>query len=81
MPLHRWLAANEPIQTGDGQPHFPGFNPDDPQHDVEFPDHPMARARRVLDHVAGSLVVTADVHALPGFPAPVGCQLPRGADR
>lgn len=68
--LDRWLAANEPVLTGDGRPHFPGFDPDDPQYDAEFPEHPVARARRVLDHVAGSLVVAGDVRALPGFLLP-----------
>ncbi len=44
--LDRWLAANETILTGDGQLHFPGFDPDDPQYDAEFSDHPAARVRR-----------------------------------
>ena len=66
----RSQAANEPMQIEGGRFHLPGWNPDDPKHDVEFPDHPVARARRVLDHVAGTLVVASDVRELPGFALP-----------
>ncbi|WP_152049231.1 hypothetical protein [Tautonia marina] len=66
----RSRAANEPIQFEGERFHIPGFDPDDPKHDTEFPDDPVARARRVLDHVAGSLVVAAEVRELPGFALP-----------
>jgi hypothetical protein len=46
------------------------FNPDDPSYDTEFPDHPVARARRVLDHIADSLTITQEVRELPGFALP-----------
>ena len=49
---------------------IPGWNPDDPKHDAEFPGHPVARVRRVLDHVTGSLVVAQEVTELPGFALP-----------
>ena len=64
-------ATNELLQSeGDGF-QIPGWDPDDPMHDVEFPDHPVARVRRVLDHVAGSLVVASEVRELAGFALPM----------
>lgn len=66
----RSRAANEPITIEGGRFHIPGFNVDDPKHDAEFPHYPVARVRRVLDHLAGSLVVTEEVRALPGFALP-----------
>jgi hypothetical protein len=66
----RSRAANEPMQIEGGRFHIPGWDPDDPKHDAEFPDHPVARARRVLEHVAGSLVVAGEVRELPGFSLP-----------
>ena len=68
--LDRSLAAKEPMQVGGGRFHIPGFDPDDPKYDAEFPHDPAARARRVLDHVAGSLVIAAEVRQLPGFALP-----------
>lgn len=53
-----------------GRLQIPGWNPDDPKHDAEFPQHPVARVRRVLDHVTGSLVVAREVRKLPGFALP-----------
>jgi hypothetical protein len=50
--------------------HTPGFDVDDPKHDAEFPHDPVARARRVPEHVAGSPVVAAEVRRLPGFALP-----------
>lgn len=46
------------------------FNPDDPSYDTEFPNHPVARARRLLDHIADSLIIAGKVRKLPGFPLP-----------
>ncbi len=63
-------SANEPMAIGGGRFHIPGFDVDDPKHDAEFPHDPVARTRRVLDHVAGSLVVAAEVRQLPGFALP-----------
>ncbi len=66
----RSRAANEPMQIEGGQFHILGWNPDDPKHDVEFANHPVARVRRGLDHVGGSLVVAVEVRELPGFALP-----------
>jgi hypothetical protein len=55
------------MQIEGGRLHILGWNPDDPRHDAEFPDHPVARARQVLDHVAGTLVMAGDARELPGF--------------
>ena len=63
-------AANEPMQIEGGRFYIPGWDADDPKHDAEFPDHPVARVRRVLDHVAGALVVADAVRELPGFALP-----------
>jgi hypothetical protein len=65
--LDRSLAANEPMQIEGGQFHIPGWDPDDAKHDAEFPDHPVARACRVLAHVAGSLAIVDEVRQLPRF--------------
>ena len=66
----RSRAADEPMKIEGGRFHIPGWDPDDPTHDAEFSDHPVARLRRVLDHVAGSLVVAGEVRELPGFAIP-----------
>jgi len=66
----RSRAANEPMTIEGGRFYIPGFDPDDPKHDVDFPHDPVARVRRVLDHVAGSLVVADEVRQLPGFALP-----------
>lgn len=66
----RGRAANEPMTIEGGRFDIPGFDVDDPKHDAAFPHDPVARARRVLDHVAGSLVVAAKVRRLPGFTLP-----------
>jgi hypothetical protein len=68
--MARSRAAKEPMTIEGGRFHIPGWNPDDPKHDAAYPNHPVARVRRVLDHVAGSLVVAEDVRGLPGFPLP-----------
>lgn len=66
----RSRASNEPMPIESGQFHIPGWNPDDSKHDVEFPNHPVARVRRVLDHVAASLVIALAVRNLPSFALP-----------
>jgi hypothetical protein len=63
-------AANEPMTIKGGRFHIPGWNPDDPKHDAEFPHHPVARVRRVLEHVAATLTVAEDVRELPDFTLP-----------
>jgi hypothetical protein len=65
--LDRSWGAKEP----EGEGGFPrDWDPDAPRYDAEFPSHPVARARRVLDHVEQSLVVTDEVRKLPGFELP-----------
>ena len=66
----RSQAANVPMQIDVGQFHIPSWDPDAEKYDAEFPAHPVARARRVLAHVIGSLVVAAEVKKLPGFALP-----------
>jgi hypothetical protein len=66
----RSRAANEPMHIEGGRFHIPGWDPDDPKHDAEFPDHPVARVRRVLDHLGGSLTVAGEVRGLPAFALP-----------
>jgi hypothetical protein len=66
----RSRAANEPMQVEGGRFHIPGWNPDDPKHDTAFPDHPVARVRRVLAHLVGTLVVAEEIRQLPGFAIP-----------
>jgi hypothetical protein len=63
-------SANVPIQIEGDRFHIPGWDPDDPKHDAEFSNHPVARVRRVLDHVAESLGVAAELRELPGFSLP-----------
>ena len=67
--LDRSLAVNELTIEGE-RFHIPGFDPDDPKHDAEFPNDPVARARRVLAHIIGSLVISAEIRKLPGFALP-----------
>jgi hypothetical protein len=67
--LDRSWAAHEPKGEGELPP---GWDPDAPRYDPEFPDHPVARARRTLDHVQKSFEVTSEVRKLPGFALPDG---------
>ena len=51
----RSQAAGESVTIhNDGTFTIPGWNPDDPKFDVEFPSHPVARVRRVLAHITDS---------------------------
>ena len=68
--LGRSRASGEPMQMEGGRLQIPGWNPDDAKHDAEFPDHPVARVRRVLDHVTDTLVLADHVRELPGFALP-----------
>jgi hypothetical protein len=68
--LARHQIANEAIQGNDKHFLMLGLNPDDPMYDPEFPEHPVARVRQVLNHIAGSLVVAEEVRHCPGFPLP-----------
>ena len=77
--LERSRGSGEPMQMEGGRLQIPGWNPDDPKHDAEFPQHPVARVRRVLDHVTGSLVVAQEVRELPGFALPPSRSYPGAA--
>lgn len=66
----RSRAANEPMQIEGGRFDILGWDPDAERHDVEFPQHPVARVRRVLLHIAGSLSIVPEVRQLPGFALP-----------
>lgn len=66
----RLPADGPPMQVEGERCHVPGWDPDDERHDAEFPDHPVARARRVLTRVVGSLTVGPEIRALPGFQLP-----------
>jgi hypothetical protein len=63
--------VSESCQIANQHFFLPELNPDDPMYDAEFPAHPLARVRRVLAHVASSLVVAEPMRALPGFALPI----------
>lgn len=48
----------------------PGWNPESPEHDAQFPDHPLSRARRFLDHVQATLDLDPALRTLTPFPLP-----------
>ena len=62
----RWATES----TAQPLPGDPTWDPDAPEHDVEFPHHPVARTRRVLDHLQAGLRVDEEVRRLPGFALP-----------
>lgn len=64
--IDRYLAIHEPVVVGE-QVQLPGFDPNTPEHDGEFPNAPIARARRVLNRLATSLTVAAEVQNSPRF--------------
>jgi hypothetical protein len=68
--LDRAFRAKEPVQIEGGKFHIPGWNPDDPKYDGEFPKHPVACVRRMLDHLAKTLVLADEIQGLPGFALP-----------
>jgi hypothetical protein len=68
--LDRAFRAKEPVQIEGGKFHIPGWNPDDPKYDTEFPKHPLAQVRRMLDHLAKTLVLADEIQRLPGFALP-----------
>jgi len=69
--FERSRAANEPMTIEGGRFPIPGFDVDDAKYDAEFPHDPVARARQVLDHLASTLVVAAEVRRLPRFALPL----------
>jgi len=63
-------AAGEMPAVGGAGPVFPGWNPDAPEHDARFPNHPISRLRRLLDRIAQSATMDETVRRLPGFRLP-----------
>lgn len=68
--LDRIWAAKERAEGDGARLSVPEWDPNSPTHDAEFPGHPVARVRRVLDHVEQSLVVADDIRQLPRFALP-----------
>lgn len=63
----RRMAAGEVPDVSGRGPFFHNWNPDAPEYDAQFPDHPVSRARRILARVAGSSSFDKTVAALPKF--------------
>lgn len=68
--LQRHFDKGGTIQTSGEGPRVPGFDSDLPEFDAEFPSDPVARARRLLAHLAQTLTIAPTVRALPGFNLP-----------
>jgi hypothetical protein len=69
--LDRNLANNGSPKTSEDVFDVPDYDPDAEVYDAEFPMHPVARVRRILNHVAGSLVIDNRIKPLPRFTLPV----------
>jgi hypothetical protein len=67
----RRRAGEEPNFGKPGEP-FVGWNPDAPEHDAEFPAHPVSRLRRLLKGIEDSATLDAEIRQLPRFPLPGG---------
>jgi len=76
--LDRRLQSGEVPSVSEGRMHLPGWDPDAEGFDAGFPDHPVSRVRRVLRHVAASLMIEPAIARLPGFPLPEVSQVPPG---
>jgi hypothetical protein len=37
------------------------------EYDAQFPEHPLTRARRVLDHIQGTVTIGSDLRRAPAF--------------
>jgi hypothetical protein len=46
------------------------WNPDDPQYDADFAQHPLSRLRRVLKQLEASAALDENVRRQPTFPLP-----------
>jgi hypothetical protein len=68
--MDRRLGAGDMTEIHEGGFRLANWSSDDEQHDADFPDHPVTRARRVLKRVEQSLVVDARIRGLPGFALP-----------
>jgi hypothetical protein len=47
------------------------WNPDAPEHDATFPQHPLTRLRRVLSRIEATAVMDIAAKNEPGFPLPM----------
>lgn len=47
-----------------------GFTPYDAKYDAQFPNHPLSRCRRGLQHIKSSITFTKEVRKLPLFDLP-----------
>jgi hypothetical protein len=65
----RMAAGEMPNVSGKG-PLLRDWDPDAPEHDADFPTHPVSRARRILAHVARSMSLEEPVGRLPKFELP-----------
>jgi hypothetical protein len=65
----RLAAGEKPNTTGTG-PFFPGWNPDSPEFDAQFPAHPISRLRALLTRIAASATLDKSIRRLPAFPLP-----------
>ena len=66
----RRLQEVGPMPPGVNRADVPGWDPDGAEHDAAFPDHPLSRARRTLEHIRRTLVLDPAVRAAPPFPLP-----------
>lgn len=64
----RLKAGEKPNVTGG--PFLPNWNPDSPEYDKRFPDHPVSRLRRLLAAIKGTAKMDATVRTLPAFDLP-----------
>lgn len=65
----RLKAGETPNLDGNG-PMFPDLNPDSPEHDAQFPQHPLSRLRALLRHVVTTASAESLVSNLKIFPLP-----------
>ena len=49
---------------------MPNWNPDSPEFDGEFPDHPISRARRVMEQLQKTTQIREQLHGCTPFPLP-----------
>jgi hypothetical protein len=70
MLMERRMHAGEvPNMSGVG-PIFPGWNPDLPEYDADFPTHPLSRLRRLVPRIVNSALLDEPVRRAPPLPLP-----------
>ena len=62
-------AAEKPNLQRPTEP-FPGWNPDAPENDQAFPQHPVSRLRPILKRIQDTAVIDEPICQLPKFPLP-----------